>query len=159
MADTNRDSKKGAEWATACLLKSNTELQLLKGSKKAKLPMRWWYFSNLNVLFFLTDVSYRCRECCIFLKFSHSFYWYAPLSTVLVVKFDIFFLRKHMRKKCKIPPVKHHDQQIRKPAKNVVYTHFYRFWRFCSTNSLAYVKSFTLAQKWLFPSANLKFCR
>ena len=47
-----------------------------KGSRKTKLLMRSPYSANLtDVLFLLTDVSYRCRKCCIFLNFSYSFHF------------------------------------------------------------------------------------
>ena len=55
-----------------------------------KLRMRSPYFADLNVLFLLADVSYRCRKCCIFLSFSHSFHQYAPFYAVAIVRFDIF---------------------------------------------------------------------
>ena len=116
------------------------ELQSLKGSRKTELCMLSPYFPNLNVLFLLTDVSYRCRKCCVFLSFSYSFYYCTPLDAVAKVKLDMFSsIIKHIRKKCKRPPpldnfaqgfrlfmvliVIQHDQKIRKSAENIVFTH------------------------------------
>ena len=107
------------------------------------------YFANLNVLFLLTHVSYRCRKCCIFLSFWHFFLLICTILCSGSGKIWHFFFHKgNIRGRnvkcplkdfaqgfwlCMVLILIQHDQKIRKPAKNIVCTRFNGFSRFHST--------------------------